>query len=192
MELNNPILVERFEPYFRHYDPAHHALRKGDRSIACKNIKTALAWLGIARVFDGDGELYDEQLVNAVRRFQEQVGNRNVDGAVGPGTRSRLVNALLKEFGASRFHELDSSEAIRAATVFLSYAWADTPRVNKLDQWLRDHGVRVIRDVSTFKPGDNVKDSISTSVLSADKVIAVYSEQSKTRDWPNFEHQIAE
>jgi hypothetical protein len=33
---------------------------------------------------------------------------------------------------------------------------------------------------------------VRTSVLSADKVIAVYSKDSKVRDWPAFEHQIAE
>ena len=29
-------------------------------------------------------------------------------------------------------------------------------------------------------------------MLCSDKVIAVYSENSKSRDWPTFEHQIAE
>jgi hypothetical protein len=76
--------------------------------------------------------------------------------------------------------------------VFLSYAWADSSRVDKLDQWLRDQDIRVIRDVSSFEPGSQVKDNIWKSVLSADKVIAVYSENSRNRDWPSFERQIAE
>lgn len=74
----------------------------------------------------------------------------------------------------------------------MSYAWADEAPVNKLDQWLRDHGIGVIRDVTDFKPGSLIPDNIWNSVLSADKVIAVYSQQSKVRDWPSFEHQIAE
>jgi hypothetical protein len=94
--------------------------------------------------------------------------------------------------GVSEFAKLDASEFVRIPTVFLSYAWADAPRVNKLDQWLSDHGTRVIRDVWDFVPGSQIPDNIWKSVLSADKVIAVYTEKSKTRDWPSFELQIAE
>jgi TIR domain len=75
--------------------------------------------------------------------------------------------------------------------VFLSYARYDSSGVDKLDQWLRDRGVRVIRDIDSFTAGSNIKDDIWTSILAADKVVAVYSQQSKTRDWPSFEHQIA-
>jgi TIR domain len=148
--------------------------------------------LGFARVFGDDPHLYDRQLSEAVERFQKETGHRNIDGAIGPGTRFRLVAKLLEVFGASKFHDLDPSESARIPTVFLSYAWVDSPRVNKLDQWLRDHGIRVIRDVGSFKAGSNIPDNIWKSVLSADKVIAVYSQQSKTRDWPTFEQQIAE
>jgi TIR domain len=192
VNLTSPALIERFEPYFKHPDPNRYVLRQGDRAVACKNAKTALAWLGFARVFGDDPQLYDRQLSEAVERFQKETGHKNIDGAIGPGTRSRLVSRLLQEAGASKFGDLDASEAVRIPTVFLSYAWADTPRVNKLDQWLRDHEIRVIRDVSTFKAGSLIPDNIWRSVLSADKVIAVYSQQSKTRDWPSFEHEIAE
>jgi hypothetical protein len=50
----------------------------------------------------------------------------------------------------------------------------------------------VIRDVDSFKAGSGIPDNILQSVLSANKVIAVYSQQSKARDWPNFEQEIAE
>lgn len=190
--LMSPTLIERFEPYFKHADPNRYVLHQGDRAVACKNAKAALAWLGFARDFGGDPQLYDQQLSEAVKQFQRKTGHRNIDGAIGPGTRSRLVSSLLQEFGAAKFSELDASEAVRIPTVFLSYAWVDTPRVNKLDQWLRDHGIRVIRDVDSFKAGSHIPDNIWKSVLSVDKVIAVYSQQSKTRDWPSFEHQIAE
>jgi hypothetical protein len=73
----------------------------------------------------------------------------------------------------------------------LSYAWADASRVDKLDQWLRDHEIRVIRDSSSFKAGTQIEDNIWKSVLSADKVIAIYSEKSKGRDWPSLEQEIA-
>jgi hypothetical protein len=192
VSLLSPALVERFEPYFKHPNPNRYVLRPGDRAVACKNAKAALASLGFARAFGDDPPLYDSQLYQAVKRFQSETDHRNTDGALGPGTRARLVSKLLKEFGASKFDDLDASEAVRIPTVFLSYAWVDTPRVNKLDQWLRDHGIRVIRDVSSFKAGSHIPDNIRSSILSADKVIAVYSEQSKGRDWPSFEHQIAE
>jgi hypothetical protein len=57
-------------------------------------------------------------LTDAVRRFQELVKNRNIDGIVGPGTRAKLVSALLRKFGASRFSELDASQVVRVPTVF--------------------------------------------------------------------------
>ena len=190
--LTNPALTERFEPYFRHPDPNRYVLRKGDRAVACKNAKVALALLGFARDFGDDPHFYDRQLYEAVKQFQKATGHRNIDGVIGPGTRSQLVSKFIEVFGAAKFGDLDETETIRGRTVFLSYAWADTPRVNKLDQWLRDHRIHVIRDVESFKAGSNIPDNIWKSVLSADKVIAVYSQQSRTRDWPTFEQQIAE
>src|SRR5262245_36623755 len=185
-------LVERFESYFKHPDLDHYVLKIGDRAVACKNVKRVLAWLGIARDFGDDPELFDQELSDAVRAFQAKMGHGNTDGRVGPGTRARLVTALLERFGAPRFADLDGSDVIRIPTVFLSYAWRDSLRVNKLDQWLRDRGVRVIRDIDSFSAGSNIKANIRKSILSADKVVAVYSKQSKNRDWPAFEHQLAE
>jgi hypothetical protein len=186
-------LLQRFEIYFRHPDPDHDVLMVEDRAVACKNAKMALTWLGVARVFGGDPELFDDQLAEAVTRFQQEVRHRNVDGRIGPGTREKLVMSLLRgDRGASQFAKLDRSEITRMPTVFLSYAWADRIPVDKLDQWLRDHGVNVIRDINDFEAGSNIKDNIWASVHLADKVIAVYSKRSRNRDWPNFEHQISE
>jgi TIR domain len=185
-------LVERFQPYFKHPDPDHYVLKIGDRAVACKNIKRALAWLGVARDFGDDPELFDQELSEAVQAFQDHTRHRNSDGRVGPGTRAQLVTTLLERFGTLRFADLDGSDVIRIPTVFLSYAWRDSQRVDKLDQWLRDHGVRVIRDIDSFSAGSNIKVNIRKSILSADKVLAIHSKQSRNRDWPAFEHQIAE
>jgi hypothetical protein len=190
--LANPTLIERFEPYFKHPIPDRHVLQMGDRAVACKNAKAALSELGFLRESGDDPELYDQQLFEAIKRFQKKKEHRNTDGNIGPGTRSKLVSELLRMVGVSAFANLDDSELGRIPSVFLSYAWADAPRVDKLDQWLTDHGTRVIRDVWDFMPGSQIPDNIWKSVLSADKVIAVYSEKSKTRDWPSFELQIAE
>jgi hypothetical protein len=67
-DLTSPALIERFEPYFKHPDPDRYVLRMGDRAVACKNAKTALAKLGFARVFGNDPELYDSELAEAVGR----------------------------------------------------------------------------------------------------------------------------
>lgn len=191
-KLINQKIFERFESYFVHFDPDRHVLQKGDQSVACKNTKTALAWLGFARHFGDEPLLYDQHLSDAVMRFQKQVAHRSVDGGIGPGTRARLIENILHEFGAQKFLELDNSEVVRTPTVFFSYAWHDTLRVNKLEQWLRDNGISVIRDKCCFKPGTRIPDNVWASVLASDKVIAVYTKESKTRDWPIFEQEIAE
>ena len=53
----------------------------------------------------------------------------------------------------SIFAKLDNAEAGRIPTLFLSYAWADASRVDKLHQLLRDHGVEVIRYTTSFECG---------------------------------------
>jgi hypothetical protein len=190
--LTSRTLIERFEPYFKHPDPDRPVIQLGDRTLACKNAKAALCERGYARALGDEPRLYDHLLLEAVTRFQTKMAHRNVDGAIGPGTRSLLVSELLRRFGVPTFAKLDDAEAGRVPTVFLSYAWVDASRVDKLDQWLRDHGVCVIRDITSFEAGSQIKDNIWKSVLSANKVIAVYSENSKSRDWPTFEHQITE
>jgi hypothetical protein len=183
-------LIGRFEPYFMHSDPNHHVLERGDDSPACANVKVALIELGIARSSGANPKLFDEELSDAVRSFQSKNGHRNGDGRVGPGTRALLVSEVLEAFPASWFDRLDRSDV--KPTVFLSYAWSDSSKVDKLDQWLRDNGVRVIRDTHDFTAGSNLTDNILKSVSAADKTIAVYSHQSNVRDWPSFERQIAE
>jgi hypothetical protein len=186
--LANETVIERFATYFRHADPDHDVLQIGDEDIACKNARDALSRLGYLRSSNDSPQLYDQRLFDAIKRFQEAVGHRNVDGVVGPGTRKQLASRLLQEFGVPVFRALIN----RKPTVFLSYAWADSARVEKLDQWLQDHDVSVIRDVNSFEAGSQVKEKIRESVLQADKVVAVYSKKSKGRDWPAFERKIAE
>jgi hypothetical protein len=76
--------------------------------------------------------------------------------------------------------------------VFLSYASGDAARVNKLDQWLRDNGVRVIRDTADFIVGTTIPENIRRSVAQADKVVVVFSVNSRDRDWLGFERAVAE
>jgi hypothetical protein len=187
-------LLDRLQKYFQHPDFDHEYLTIGDRATACRNLRDVFAWLNVpgargTRADDADAEFFDTDLDEQVKAFQQNWDHPIRDGKVGPNTRSRLLQALLQKFDISTFRRLKKNVK---PTVFISYARADSERVNKLDQWLRDHGVRVIRDVSSFQAGTKIQDNVLRSVLLADKVIAVYSEQSKTRDWPSFEHQIAE
>lgn len=185
------ILIDRFERYFRHPDWNHEVLRLGDHSVACLNVRRAIYMLGI-RVdqHPPDELIFDTALEAAVVRFQDEFHHRVSDGAVGTGTRQLIISNLLAQFNANIFLRLDRSAFV--PSVFLSYAWRDSPKVDKLDQWLRDRGVRVIRDTTDFVAGTTIPDNILRNIAQADKVVAVYSANSYDRDWPRFERAVAE
>src|SRR5579871_1742851 len=186
------VLFERIEPYFKHLDPDHDVLKIGDRSVACKNVRRVLTWAGLARHSGDDPLLFDPPLFQAVKYLQEASAHRNIDGQVGPGTRVLLAKRLLEAGGLSRLPELDGSEVRRLPTVFISYAWLDTDPVEKLEQWLRDNNVEVIRDSRSFVGGQDIKEAIRTSVLRADRVLAIWSRNSSQREWPIFEQYVSE
>lgn len=188
------VLVKRYEQYFRHPDDAHDVLDAGDRAVACFNLRQALGMLGVDSSRDGstEADLYDENLKEAVRKFQTTFGHRVADGLVGPGTRIRLVSELLHRFSPSIFARLRRPESWNAQSVFLSYASADRDVVNKIDQWLRDHGLRVIRDCQFFVAGSTIEDNIVMALASSDKILAVLSKNSRDRDWPQLERALAE
>ncbi len=137
-----------------------------------------------------DDLLFDSTLEAAVKRFQDEFRHRVSDGAVGPGTRRLIVSNLLGRFSANIFLRFDRSKL--TPSLFLSYAGQDAPKVDKLDQWLRDRGVRVIRDTVDFVAGTTIPDNIHCSIALADKVVAVLSLNSRDRDWPRFERAVAE
>src|SRR5438045_1365582 len=155
------LLVGRFERYFRHPDYSHEVLEVGDSAVGCKNLRTALRMLRIPiNDTSSDSKVFDEALQAAVTAFQQQFGHRVADGKVGPGTRRLLTAALLQRFSPNIFHRLERPETMRQSTVFLSYASSDAPKVNKLDQWLRDRAVRVFRDETSFQAGTTLQESI--------------------------------
>lgn len=187
------LVMRRFEHYFRHPDWHHDVLGPGDRAIACRNARRALSWLGVyADEPAQDEDLFDESLRAAVREFQVKYGHRVADGQIGPGTRSRLTSEILHKFDPSIFQRLRRPEQRRRPSIFLSYAWRDAERVDKLDQWLRDHGVQVIRDKDSFVAGDSIQENISRAVSAADKIVVVLSQHSRFRDWPLLERAVAE
>ena len=76
--------------------------------------------------------------------------------------------------------------------MFISYASADTEALNKIDQWLRDHGLRVIRDCRYFIAGSTIEDNIVRALANSDKILAVFSKNSRHRDWRRLERVLAE
>jgi hypothetical protein len=184
------LLVARFEKYFRHHIRSREVLERGDKTLGCLNVRRALECLGID-IASGppDESVYDADLENAVRQFQQRFEHWVEDGRVGPNTRQRLVRKLLEEFDPSIFHRL---KAPGKPSVFLSYARADLTKVRKLDQWLRDHKVYVIRDDRSFEVGTGIDENIRQAVATADKVVAVLSKNSRDRDWPRLERSVAE
>lgn len=186
-------LVDRFDRYFRHPDFGHDVLRRGDRCIACANVRRAIHNLldrssGEAQ----DQELFDATLEEHVKTLQEHFRHRVRDGEVGPGTRRLIVSNLLDRFDASIFKRYARPEAERRGSVFMSYAREDSDRVVKLVQWLRDRNVSVVMDTDSFTPGETIQDEIRRAVAAADKVIAVLSAHSVHRDWPRVETAVAE
>jgi TIR domain len=191
------IVVARFERYFR--DPAvgDGVLRPGTSGIAVRNIWHALALLGVVHqrrssiLFDERSD-YDDELRGHVRTLQSEYGHRVADGLVGPGTRKMLARQLLARFDSDIFLRLVDPEADGRISVFISYARGDEDRVAKIDQWLRDHGVRVLRDQHWFVSGETIPTNIANAIATCDKVLAVYSKNSCDRDWPRVEVALAE
>jgi len=144
----NDILLDRFERYFRHPDLGHDVLRQGDRCIACKNVRRAIGdhLLGCSATAPDDPEVFDADLEQLVTALQDHFRHRVSDGEVGPGTRRLIVSNLLGRYDASIFERYDRPETALVPSVFLSYAWKDKVKVEKLVQWLRDRNVRVIVD----------------------------------------------
>ena len=187
-------LAKRYEQYFRHPDADHEVLQIGDRAVACSNLRRALSWLGLS-VNGGAKEkedLFDAALRKGVRAFQTKYKHRVADGLVGPGTRKRLVSELFHQFSPTIFARLRRPEGWTRPAVFISYAAADRERVDKIDQWLRDHGIRVVRDCQFFVAGTTIEENIVRAVAHSDKILAILSRNSRERDWPRFERQLAE
>ncbi|HEX3552191.1 MAG TPA: TIR domain-containing protein [Thermoanaerobaculia bacterium] len=188
------LLVERFHRYFHHPDPFHDILTQGDHATACRNLRDALAYIDVSvhRWKTDTPELFDEELFETVQKFQRDYHHPIVDGKVGPNTRRRLIGELLTRHGPGIFARLRKDDADKTPSVFLSYAWDDSDKVDKVDQWLRNNGVRVLRDRDFFVAGMTIDENIRSAISRADKIVVFYSVNSKERNWPHLERTIAE
>ncbi|MEO1254235.1 MAG: toll/interleukin-1 receptor domain-containing protein, partial [Bacteroidota bacterium] len=134
---------------------------------------------------------YTQKLSDAVYEFQADYNHVNQDGIFGPLTRRLLAMKLIEKLDYQPFKILQEVRKY-LSTVFISYAWKDSHIVNKVDQWLRDRKINVVRDNRDFAPGQKIPEAITDAVNTVDKVIVIYSKNSKSRDWPQFERSLAE
>lgn len=75
--------------------------------------------------------------------------------------------------------------------VFISYAWADELSALAIDQWLRNHGARVLLDRRDFIAGNDIEAEIVRCISEAGKVVCIYSKNSANRPYPELERRIA-
>lgn len=79
-----------------------------------------------------------------------------------------------------------------ASQIFLSYSHHDEETALAIDQWLRDHHLRVLIDRRNFTIGADIRDEIVRWIGRAGKVVAIYSRSSADRPYPKLERRLAE
>ena len=180
----------RFERFFRDPVVGEGVLSVGDKGLACTNIRIALRGLGYRLEL---GDKYDDKLSETILSLQKKENHINKDGLFGPGTRRLLTQVLFLRLRDRGFEGMSMPESkLTPPVVFLSYSWKDAETVNKIDQWLRDRDVVVRRDNRDFEPGKQLPEAIADALVESDKVLVVYSGNSRDRDWPRFERNLAE
>jgi hypothetical protein len=189
--MSEDIIVQKFERYFKNPIAEKEILEKGNTGVACRNLRRAISMLTSLRI-NTSIDVFDEELENAIMEFQKENKHRVIDGKVGLSTRKLITKLLLARFDSTIFYRLTDPRGSGIFSVFISYASADAEIVDKIDQWLRDHGVVVIRDKSWFYAGTSIPENIQYAIIHSDKVICIYSKNSKERDWPKVERDIAE
>lgn len=58
--------------------------------------------------------------------------------------------------------EMENKKTLKEPDIFLSYCWADTDRVNSIDNYLRAKGIQVTRDVRGVDNWQSLKDFMET------------------------------
>lgn len=79
-----------------------------------------------------------------------------------------------------------------APRVFISYNIRDENTALAIDQWLREHGVDSKIDQRDFCPGEDLYECMVREVHSADKVLFIYSRNSKDRHYTQLERRITQ
>ncbi|MEM9830588.1 MAG: TIR domain-containing protein, partial [Bacteroidota bacterium] len=80
----------------------------------------------------------------------------------------------------------------KTRSVFISYAHQDQEIALVLDQWLRDQGVKTYLDSTNFQIGGDLYDEMSKFIGIADKILIIYSNNSKDRPFTRLERRMAQ
>jgi hypothetical protein len=181
-------VTDYFSKWFARGFDSTELLDKDEVGPHVQNIVTALLRLGY-RIPQTD--TFNQTLSDELQRFQQDNSHWNTDGKFGPNTRSLLVEKALDALGPDFFAGMPPAFP-SFHRVFISYAWNDKQKVKKLDQWLQDHGVLVMMDIHDFKAGHRLPEEIRRHLHLCDKACIVFSETSRSRDWPEFERIVAQ
>lgn len=180
--------IKYFSKWFARSIGGTDLLERGDSGQHVQNIITALVELGYRiPITDTFSQDIEQQLIE----FQKKHHARNEDGKFGPGTKTLLTEKALEGLGPDFFGKLKPTFP-RFHRVFISYAWKDGTKVDKLDQWLTDNSLLVTRDTRDFPAGQQLPDAIQRSLHLSDRACIVYSAASRSRNWPTFERYAAE
>ena len=168
-----------FERYFR--PPAGDILHKGMTADACINLRLALDRLGFPSGDLSDPN-FDQPLFEALRGFQLARKTRSVDGQCGPGTRAKLVEALLAEFGEFALQRMHDPERRSSGKAFISYARKDLEKVAPFIGLMENWGYDIWYD-SDISSGSVWSDTLREKIDEAFLVIAFLTPFSISREW---------
>jgi hypothetical protein len=95
--LSDPTVLERFERYFKHPEPAHELLQMGDSAVACKNARTVLNKWGYRSATVDDPHFFDQELAEAVKQFQRK---HNIERSTGLSVPEPVPGLFPKFYGS--------------------------------------------------------------------------------------------
>lgn len=78
-----------------------------------------------------------------------------------------------------------------SGSIFVSFSHSDEEFVRRLDERLRVHGIYPWVDFNDTNPDGRLYDQIEHAVLTADKLLLVFSETSKDSEWVKAEVRLA-
>ena len=166
-----PDKVEFYEHFFRDPGVADGILQPPHSGIACRNIRDALRYLGDPVPA---GDQYDDELKQAVLRFQNNYGHDNRDGLVGPGTRKLLTKTVVAA-GDGFFKRGRISPEY---AVFLSYSRKDEARLTGIIQGIKSQGIPVFHDKEAIPGGARWPDMLYRSIRKCQVFLCILSPQS--------------
>jgi hypothetical protein len=106
--------------------------------------------------------------------------------------RDWLTEAIRTSLAADQKYSPVRAALDKVPRVFLSYAHADRESVAAVDQWLRNHNVRVDLDERDFIAGRDIRDEILRCIGQSGKVVCFYSTSAKDRYYTKLERRLAE